>query len=318
MKEDKRELLVRISYLYYIKGYTQQQIAQELNIYRTTISRFLKEAQQEQIVSIQIVGYDPKLFELELRIKALTTLKKVVIVPNFPTETEKQKDENLSKKAAQYLKSTIKPHSTVGFAWGKNLAGMVGQLRSFKNTNSLFVPLVGGPSRFNAGYHPNSIVYNFAHQLGGQSLFINETAIQPTAYQRTQLYESLAFKKIFRAWEQLDIAFVGIGGSLKSKGSHWRDLLTATDIVELTERGAVGDCCCTFFDKNGEILSGQLLNRTVSIPIRMLQKVPTVVGVARSLDKVNAIAAILKMNLLDVLILDELTAQRLVTLLADR
>lgn len=318
MKEDKRELLARISYLYYVKGYTQQQIAKELNIYRTTISRFLKEAQKEKIVSIEITGYDTQLFDLELQIKALSTLRTAIIVPNFPQETEKQKDENLSKKAAFYLKSIIKPHSTVGFAWGRNLAGMVEQLRSFKSTDSLFVPLVGGPSHFNAGYHPNSIVYNLTRQLGGQSLFINETAIQPTAYARTQIYESLPFKKILKSWEQLDIAFVGIGGSLKSKGSHWRDLLKAEDIAELKERGAVGDCCCTFFDKNGEILSGDLLNRTVSIPFKSLKNVPTVVGVARSLDKANALAALLKMNLLDVLIIDELTAKKLVTILADR
>lgn len=313
MDTNKRELLARIAYLYYIKKYSQKQISQELGIYRTTISRLLKEAQREKIVSIQINGFDTGIFALELELKKLGHLKNVLIAQN-----SNQKDKQLSAKAAQYLRQIIFPKATVGFAWGSALAGMVGQLHNFRNTDALFVPLVGGPSAANSGYHVNGIIYDFARQLGGKSLFIDTPVIQESPYARTRFVSSPRFEPLKRSWDNLDIALVGIGGPLKGYSSSWRNLLTAKDIEFLKERKAIGDCCCTFFDKNGKILRGEPLNRTIAIPLHTLQKAQTVVGVARSLAKVPSIAALLKLNILDVLITDEETGTRLLTYLKEQ
>ncbi|WP_057874971.1 sugar-binding transcriptional regulator [Liquorilactobacillus aquaticus] len=313
MNAAKRELLARIAYLYYIKKYSQKQISQELGIYRTTVSRFLQQAQRENIVSVQINGFDTSTFELEVELKRLGHLKNVLIA-----ESGTQDHNLLAAKAAQYLRQIIFPEATVGFAWGNTLAGMVGQLHNFKKTNALFVPLVGGPSVTNSGYHVNGIIYDFARQLGGESLYIDKPVIQTSRYDCAQFVSSPRFEPIRRSWNNLDIAFVGIGGPLTGYSSRWRNLLTAKDITFLKERKAIGDCCCTFFDKDGKILRGETLERTIGIPLQTLQKTKTVVGVARSLTKVPSIAALLKLNVLDVLITDKETGLKLLTVLREQ
>mgnify|MGYP000646651012 CR=1 FL=1 len=52
MKEDKKKLLAKIAYMYYEQEMTQAQIAKELDIYRTTVSRMLSQAKAEGIVAV--------------------------------------------------------------------------------------------------------------------------------------------------------------------------------------------------------------------------------------------------------------------------
>lgn len=54
---DDIRLIVKIAQLYYEQDMTQAQIARELGIYRTTISRLLKRGRDQGIVTIAI-NYD--------------------------------------------------------------------------------------------------------------------------------------------------------------------------------------------------------------------------------------------------------------------
>ncbi|MFD1671286.1 sugar-binding transcriptional regulator [Agrilactobacillus yilanensis] len=311
MNENKRKLLAKVAYLYYIEDNTQAEIAKTLNIYRTTISRMLKQARAMGIVKVQIEGFDTKVFDLEQQLKRRFGLDNAVVVPNYENENHETKEKRLSAEAALYLKQIIKPKDIVGFAWGSVLAGMVGQLNNPIKTEATFVPLVGGPSTANMQYHVNGIVYDAARQFGGRSLFVDAAAVQESKYVRDGIMNAQYFQEIQHCWANLDIAFVGIGGGLNSHTSRWRDLLTATDQQLLKARQAVGDCCCTFYDRSGKILTGDLLNRTIAIELAALKQTPNVVGVARSLSKVPSIKALLTMSVLNTLITDEVTAQRI-------
>lgn len=314
MNKTRQQLLAKISYLYYERDYTQSQIAKELNIYRTTISRMLKQARREGIVEIKINDFDSELFNLEEQLKHRYGLKNALVIATEPHASAERKEQQLSSEAAQYLKQIIKPHNVVGFAWGSILSGMVGQIKNPIQTDALFVPLVGGPSPSNAQYHVNGIVYDAARTFGGRSLFVDAAAVQESQYIRDGIMASKYFHEIQHCWNHLDIALLGIGGPLTTASSRWRDLLTTEDRAMLKERQAIGDCCCTFFDKNGKILSGNLLNRTISIPLPQLAKVPNAIAIARSLTKAPSILALLKMGILTTLITDAETAQRVLAL----
>lgn len=315
MDGSKRELLAKVAYLYYIENKTQAQIAAELSIYRTTISRLLKQAREEHIVTIQINDFNTSLFKLEAELKKEFHIREAVVIPNMFDETPQQKDQRLSLAASQYLKQIIRPHNTVGFAWGSVLSGMIGQLDQVARmkTDATFVPLVGGPSPSNSKYHVNGIVYDAARQFGGHSLFVDAAAVQESKYVRDSIISSQYFRDIQSCWQNLDIAFVGIGGPLTNTTSRWRDLLTTDDCHLLRERHAIGDCCCTFFDRSGKILKGELLDRTIAVPLEDLKGVSHSVGVARSLTKVPAIKTLLRMGILNTIITDEETAKRILT-----
>ncbi|BDR59184.1 sugar-binding transcriptional regulator [Xylocopilactobacillus apicola] len=293
-----RQLLARVAYQYYIQNKTQAEIANNLDLGRSTISRLLSEARRENIVSIQINDLD--LLELEVKVKEAFNLRNVIIVT---------KSEAIAHEAALYLKQIIKPNNRVGVAWGSTLARMVGQLQHPKSTNATFIPLVGGPSAANSKYNVNTIVYDLARKFVGKSAFINATAVQESAALRNCIMNSKDFAEFAYSWEHLDIALVGVGGPLTNKTtSHWRDLLTTDDLVLLKEQHAIGDCCCTFFNEDGKILAPELQKRTIAIPLSMLSRVPISIALASSLSKVPSIKALLSMGIVNTLITDQETA----------
>ncbi|MCI1986769.1 MAG: sugar-binding transcriptional regulator [Lactobacillus sp.] len=308
----EQNLLTRVAYQYYILGQTQQEIAETLNLGRSTISRLLTRARQEGIISIKIAGADTELLALEAQLKERFGLRNVDLISTTTDMSEQDKETALAHESARYLKQIIRPNDHVGIAWGSILAKMVGQLDHPKTTNAIFVPLVGGPSAANAEYHVNTIVYDLARQFGGTSVYINAAAVQESRYLRDGIMHARYFQELANAWQHLDIAFVGVGGPLaKATNSHWRDLLTEADIMLLKEQKAIGDCCCTFFDQHGKLLAPSLRQRTIAIALSQLQKVPISVAVARSQNKVPSLKALLSMAIVNTLITDEETARAL-------
>ncbi len=80
MNKERRRLLAKTAYLYYIEGKSQDKISKEMDIYRTTVSRMLHRARAEGIVQISIKDYDSDLFALEEYIRQKYGLKKVELV----------------------------------------------------------------------------------------------------------------------------------------------------------------------------------------------------------------------------------------------
>ena len=307
MNIERKELLTRVSYLYYLLDKNQNEISKELGIHRSSVSRMVKQAKEAGIVSIQIKDLNMHRYQREEEIKNKFHLKKVIIVPHIKNTSEEDKNIMLAKAAAFELKLLIQNNQTVGVSWGSTLAKAIEQIRTKKETNSVFLPVVGGPRHVRTQYHVNTLVYELANKFGGKSIFVNSSVIQESKRTRDEIIKSKYFNELRSYWSQLDIAIVGIGGHLDVRESQWRDLLTQEDYEDLYLRDAVGECCCRFIDKDGHILYGDLYDRTVGVTLDELKKVPTVVGIARSQSKSKAILAMLKQNYIDVLITDEET-----------
>ena len=92
---DDIRLIVKIAQLYYEQDMTQAQIARELGIYRTTISRLLKRGREQGIVTIAInYDYNENLW-LEQQLK-----QKWEEYSSLPAEEkEKLKQESTNKPA---------------------------------------------------------------------------------------------------------------------------------------------------------------------------------------------------------------------------
>lgn len=58
MKDERKKLLAKLAYLYYVEDKSQSQIAAETGIYRTTVSRMLAEAKKEGVVKNEIENFD--------------------------------------------------------------------------------------------------------------------------------------------------------------------------------------------------------------------------------------------------------------------
>lgn len=314
MKEDKKKLLAKVAYMYYEQELTQAQIAKELALYRTTVSRMLSQAKKEGIVEIKLNHFDGALFELEEQIKRTFDLTAVEIVPNDANASEAAKEEQLSAAAGAFLRRQFVDGMVVGVSWGASVGNAVNQIDPKQLTDVSVVPVVGGPSHINSRYHVNTLVYELARKLNGNSLFVNATVIQESQELAAGIFNSKYFHELREYWQRLDLVIVGVGGPLSYRKSQWRDLLSPKDYEELRLREAIGDCCCRFYDDSGKLLKGSLDQRTIGLQLTELAKVPQAIGIARGTSKARSILPLLKKGYLKTLITDQETAQEVLRL----
>lgn len=310
MELEKNQLLTKVAYLYYIEDANQTSIARDLNIHRSTVSRMLKEARDKGIVQIQINDFNTDLFDLEREAKNLFDLEYLEIVPSNIQATEEDVKESLGLRAANLIRRLINNGDNVGLAWGSSLATTIHHIERKYTEDTLFVPLVGGSTEINTSDHVNTLVYEMARKFQGQSMFVNASVIQETPELAEGIIESQYFTKLKESWTKLDKAIVGIGGELGIEDSSWRGLLTEKDRKILKEKEIIGDCCCRFFDKDGNIVTGELHDRTIGLTLEQLKEVPMSIGIAAGEDKACAIYALLKNNYINSLVTDEATLRK--------
>lgn len=310
----RKKTLAKIAYQYYIDGRSQNEIAKELNVNRATISRMLKEARDSKIVSIEIDGHDEKVLALEAYLKQKFNLKSMIIAYTPEGESTAAKSECLYKEAADYIQRIIKNGDNVGLTWGKTVSKVITHINGRHTKQVTILPLAGGPSPANVKYHVNSIIHELGTKFSAQCRYINTQVIQEKNKPMKSVFTSQAVNDLLPYWNNLDVAVVGIGGTLKQK-NKWREVLSPEDLEELKLREAVGDCCCQFFDGDGKILKGELYKRTISIPLEYLSKAKFSIGIAANKNKAKAIYALLKQRYINVLITDYETALQIVELI---
>ena len=98
MKPEEEQQLIQIAQMYYMENKTQSEIAKELHIHRSTISRLLKLSRQEGIVEITIHGLHDQNFPLENRLKERYHLKYVGVVTCTEGLTRDQRSIILANK----------------------------------------------------------------------------------------------------------------------------------------------------------------------------------------------------------------------------
>ena len=116
MKLERQKLLAKVAYLYYMEGKSQSEIANELGIYRTTISRMLAKAREEGLVRIEISDFNPEIFQLESYFKSKYHLKDIEIVSSRKDSDTSEIEKDLAHVAAAMIRKKIKENDKVGIA----------------------------------------------------------------------------------------------------------------------------------------------------------------------------------------------------------
>lgn len=308
--EEKR-LLVKISQLYYEQGLTQSAISKKMGIYRTTISRYLKKARDEGIVTIK-VNDDNETYQLESELEQYFNLKEVIVVPTSTARLNQEKKALIGSAGAELLKRIIKDDDVVGFAWGSSLGYMAEATKQCKETNASFVPLVGGPGTMKTKHHVNTIVYTVAQEFNGTPYYIDAAAIVEKKETRDEIANSAYFRNIIDLWSKLSVAVVGIGNPIQSSNMVWSGFFGDKEIAELDNLKAVGDICSRFFDQDGNYVDTELTDRTIAIELEKLKELDYSIGIAESIEKVPSILGALRGGYINILVTTDETARELI------
>jgi DNA-binding transcriptional regulator LsrR (DeoR family) len=89
-------------------------------------------------------------------------------------------------------------------------------------------------------------------------------------------------------------------------------IMTQEELDILLANGAVGDICLRFFNGIGNSIQSEINERVIGITLDEIKKIDRVVGVAGGPQKEKVIHAALMGKLINILVTDHITAQKLI------
>lgn len=303
-------LLSKVSTLYYLRGLTQQEIADRLHISRPKVSRLLQEAMKHDIVRISIAAPRGLHLELEGEVESTFGLDEALVVDVEPGPRESIYRQ-VGTGAAAYVARTLQPHEAIGLGWGTTLDAMVQATTPAATEGIRIVQTLGGVGPPESGAYAADLVRRLAERLGAAAVLLPAPGIVGTVSARNVLRDDPHVQMALRHYDALDAVLIGIGSLQASpilRDSHY---LPADALAELEDAGAIGHIALRFFDAHGDLVHTSLDDRTLSITPEQLRRTGRVVAVAGGPDKVPALLGALRADLIDVLITDQITAREL-------
>ncbi len=314
MRRDHYRLLYRIAQAYYIDGLTQQQIAKRFGLSRPKVSRLLSQAREEKIVNITIVPPPSGLADQECELERKYDLAEAVIVPvGNPPDVNAVKRE-LGPAAAECLIRSIRGDEVVGIAWGMSILAMVDALPFKPLPDVTIVQIIGGLGPVDELEHSTELARTLAQRFNARLRLLPAPGIVSTHAAAQALRSDRQIAETLALASRADIAVVGLGVPLPDT-ILLRDgtILNQRDLQLLEEAHAVGDIALRYIDANGAPLDLEINERIVGLTLEQIRRIPRVIGIAGGEAKYRVIRAALHGKILDVLVTDHATAQRLLT-----
>src|SRR5690606_29225183 len=110
---------VKVAWLYYIDGLTQEQIARLLNMNRVKVLRLLAACRDEGIVQIRINAHASGQVALARALETDLGLAEAVVVPTPKGDIELT--NAIGHAAGAYISEQIRPGMSIGIGWGATL-----------------------------------------------------------------------------------------------------------------------------------------------------------------------------------------------------
>lgn len=302
-------LMTKVAWMYHQENRKQDEIADQLHLSQSRVSRLLKAAVQEGIV-VTTVKPPPGMFtELEARVATGFGLEECVVVQSRDTEAAITHDIGIA--AADYLSTTLLSQEIVGISsWSETWLAAANQMRSLRSPVARqVVQLVGGLGNPMVQTQATLLLARLARVMGATPVFMQTPGVMGDDRALELLMNDPAVKPVTQLWDQLTVALLGVGSIepsplLRESGN----IFPAEVISEIQALGGIGDICHRYFDATGTVVKADIDRRLAGITPEQLLRVPRRVGAAGGPRKAAALLGALRGGWLTTLITDSRTA----------
>jgi DNA-binding transcriptional regulator LsrR (DeoR family) len=295
----------RAAWLYYQEDMTQGEIAQELSVSRSTVTRLLQRAKNEGLVHISL-NVTAGTFKAERDLEKAFGLERVRIVPDSDDDATQKRW--LGHVAAEVMNQMVTDRAIVAVSWGTTLLAMADALVGHRTlADAQVVALIGGLHNAAPGADTNEV----AKRLGQYFDAPTRPLLAPVYVQDEATAIGLANDPGIR--DALDLArraslVVFSFGAMHSGSTMFKlDHITSEQQDFLREHGAVGDIACRWIDRNGAPVEMPPSIHPIGISLDELKAIPKRLAVAGG-EKQEVVLAGLRGGYVSTLVTDERTA----------
>lgn len=303
---ERINLLADVAKMYFLQGKNQAEIAKAIGMTRSNISRMLTEARNAGIIQIQI---NRPLKEDHALAQKLVERFDLINARVVCVEQSSQLLPKLGRVAGKELLSRLKPGWILGTSWGTAICATVDQLEVTTPISDIkVVQLLGAFGARIKEYDGHSIVRRLEEKLDAESIYINAPFLVENKKVAASLFENKNVEEPLRFGKHADIALLGVGSSELSHCSYYlANYVNREEILDIQEKGAVGDVCARFFSIDGELIPEIFQDRMIGISLDDLVNIPLRIGVAGGAAKIDPIIGALRSGLINILVSDTAT-----------
>lgn len=308
---DKGSEAARVAWLYYHEDLTQADIARELGISRSTVTRLLLRAKTEGLVQIKL-NVSAATFKSEREIERAYGLKRLRIVP-FARDERKLKHW-LGLAAAEYLNEIVTEYSTIAVSWGTTLQAMADALVGRRPVTGVqIVTLVGGLHNASRGTNTFEVSERWGQYFAAPVRTLHAPVYVQNETTSLALANDPGIQQALELARKASIVVYSLGAMNEETTMFQLGYLAPEQKRFLSEKGAVADIGCRWIDRNGITIELPSSINPISISLADFKNIPTRLAVVGGEIKHEAVHAALRGGFMTDLVTDERTAEYLLS-----
>ncbi|MFI7741806.1 sugar-binding transcriptional regulator [Kocuria rhizosphaericola] len=313
---DRLRLMAVVSRLYHMHRVSQRQISERLGLSPARVSRLLRQAEAEGIVSTVVAVPEGLHPDLEDTVERSWAVKEVHVVdvpgPDLAPD--------LGRAAARLLADAMTSHVVVGFtSWSRTLQHLAfafpAPLRTATRQVVEMLGDLGSPLQQHSAARATQAM---ASALGADPVFLRTPGVVTTPALRDAALADPYVQRALRLLDAVDIALVGVGPpAVHSQLQAGDGYFSPEQLAEVQAAGAVSQLNQRFLDRAGRRLETPLDELVVGSTLEQVAAAGRRVVVAGGPDKQEPLAAALRGGWVDTLVTDVTTARFLAGELPD-
>jgi DNA-binding transcriptional ArsR family regulator len=152
--------------LYYVQDQTMDQIATEMKLSRSSVSRLLSYAREIGLVEITVHSPQEANSVVARRLAERYGIS-VHVVSTPPRSTDAERLERTARTAAHVLSTTLDPQASIGIAWGATVSAIARHLPTKRLRESQIVQMNGAANESTSGIsYSGAILERFGQAFG--------------------------------------------------------------------------------------------------------------------------------------------------------
>jgi DNA-binding transcriptional regulator LsrR (DeoR family) len=305
---DLRELLAEVASLYYEEEMTQSEIGARLGISRVKVYRLLKQAKDEQIVTVVIDWPIKREARLERELASAFGLADALVMQTMSNDPGAALHQ-LGQMAARHLEQVLQDGTTMTVCLGRSTFETINAIRPGFRAHVRVVPALGSMPYALRELDSGALARRLAQKLGGDVLDLAAPAMADSAGAAEVLRSQRDIKRALDAAQAADVALVGIGNlDPATSGFVKGGFLTPDEVAAIRAGGVAGDIAGRLFSAAGLPCGGCYDERIIGVRLDDLRRIPHTIAVAAGVEKAQAIHGALRTGAVKVLCSDDRTA----------
>lgn len=306
---EKLDDAARAGWLYYVAGNTQDDIAKKLGVSRQKAQRLVSLAISEGLIKVRVDHPIARCMTLSRELQQKFDLELCEIVPSDPSSPFSM--FGVAQAAAVQVEKILlseKP-KTLAFGTGRALRACVHELEPQNCPQHVLVSLLGN-IMMDGSATAYDVIIRLAEKVNARHYPMLVPPVARSVKEREMYIQQEPVANIHRIASRADATFVGVGEMRDGCPMHIDGFINRDELKALLGAGIIGEITSWCYDQNGKIYDGLVNDRVTTVPLKVGGQ-SLVCGIAAGENKIESISAALNGKLLNGLVTNEATADRL-------